>query len=230
MKKRKRIILTQLLVLLIYTGMYSQNTIVGVVSNLYNEPLENVRVNSSDNPQGVLTNLKGEYIIEVSDECDVLTFSLLDMSFDEMINRRIVVNKQMVENKSLRAKDSYRYNIMLNTGGAVIWGSVSGSILLADFMSLDVGLGLGKIYAGTTIYLNSPFKNTDWQSYIGANIAFFEEFMGPVSTLVYTPLGLRYLNYKGVSISFEIAYLSSNNDRFLIEAPIWGGIRFGKYF
>lgn len=210
--------------------MYSQNTIVGVVSNMYNEPLANVRVASSDNSQGVLTNLHGEYTIEVSGECDVLTFSLLDMSVDELINARKVVNKQMIENKSLRAKDRYRYNIMLNTGGAVIWGSVSGSILLADFMSLEVGLGFGKMYTGTTIYLNSPFENTDWQPYVGANIAYFEEFMGPMSILVYTPLGLRYLNYKGVSISFEIAYLSSNNDRFLIDAPMWGGIRFGKYF
>ncbi|MEN8122588.1 MAG: hypothetical protein ABFS35_19755 [Bacteroidota bacterium] len=127
-------------------------------------------------------------------------------------------------------KAPYRFNIMLNGGGAIIWGSVSGSVMLANFMSLDLGLGLGKTYAGTTFYINSPFKNKLWQPYIGADIALFEEFMGPTSMLGYIPLGLRYLNNFGISVSFELAGLMSNNDRFFIKSPIWGGIKFGKYF
>lgn len=230
MKKRTRIILTQLLILFVYTSTYSQKTIVGIVSNIHNESLANVKVTSLDNQQGVLTNLLGEYMIEVEDTCAVLTFSLLDQSFNEAINSRKVVNKQMTENNKISHKDDYRFNIMINAGGPLVWGAVSGSILLADFMSLDVGVGIGKFNAGTTIYLNSPFMNKDWQPYVGANIAYFEEFMGPTSTLAYMPVGLRYLNYKGTSVSFELAFLASNNDLFLIKSPVWGGIRFGKYF
>ncbi len=171
MFKQNRILLTSLLLLLVFTSMYSQKTNVGVVSN-----------------------------------------------------------KQMTENQIIREGNDYRFNLMLNAGGVVVWGSISGSILLTDFMSVDIGLGLGKIYAGTTFYLKSPFNNSNWQPYVGANIAYFEEFMGPVSRLVYIPAGLRFLNYRGTSISFEIALLLSNNDRFLIESPVWGGIRVGKYF
>jgi len=230
MFKQNRIILTSLLLLFVFTSMYSQKTIVGVVSDKHNEPLSNVRVKSKDNLQGILTNTKGEYSIEVLDTCNVLTFSWLTLTFEEVINGRTVVNKQMTENQIIREGNDYRFNFMLNAGGVVVWGAISGSILLTDFMSVDIGLGLGTIYAGTTFYLNSPFNNSDWQPYVGANIAYFEEFMGPVSTLVYIPAGLRFLNYRGTSISFEIALLLSNNDRFLIESPIWGGIRFGKYF
>jgi len=230
MIKQNRRIVTILLLLFVFTSMYSQKTIVGVVSNKHNEPLSNVRVKSKDNSQGILTNAKGEYSIEVLDTCNVLRFSWLTLSFEEMINGRTVINKQMTENQISRERIDYRYNIMLNAGAAAVWGSISGSILLTNIISVDIGLGLGNIYAGTTFYLKSPFNNSDWQPYVGANIAYFEEFMGPVSTLVYIPTGFRFLNYRGTSISFEIALLVSNNDRFLIESPVWGGIRFGKYF
>ena len=220
---------TTLLFLLINTG-YSQNIIVGIVADINNKPIENVKVSSENNPNCVFTNVRGEYSITVSDTCTFLTFSTAEMSVSDAINGRKIINLLLNNKKSSTREKSYRFNVMLNAGGPVVWGSVSGSILLADFMSLDAGLGLGKAYGGTTIYLNSPFKNTNWQPYVGANIAYFEEFMDPTSTLIYMPAGLRYLNHKGTSISFEAGFLFSNNDRFFLETPVWGGIRFGKYF
>jgi len=229
MIKQKRLVLALLLVSVMFTGIYSQKTIVGVVSNRDNEPLENVWIYCSDDTEGVLTNIRGEYSIEVSQECKVLTYSFSGVSIDEVLDKRKVVNKQIGPDKNDRS-ETYRFNVMLNAGGPAIYGAISGSIVLKDIVSIDLGLGLGKAYAGTSIYLNSPFKNPDWQPYIGADIVYFEEFMGPVSILMYIPAGLRYLNYNGTSISFEIAFLSSNNERFFLDSPLWGGIRFGKYF
>lgn len=227
--KIKHFIATILLLLLINAG-YSQNIIVGIVADINNKPIENVKVSSGNNPDCVFTNVRGEYSITVSDTCTFLTFSTAEMSLSEAINGRKIINLQFGETRNDKRDKSYRFNVMLNAGGPVVWGSVSGSILLADFMSLDAGLGLGKAYGGTTLYINSPFKNTNWQPYVGANIAYFEEFMGPTSTLIYMPAGLRYLNHKGTSISFEAGFLFSNNNRFFLETPVWGGIRFGKYF
>jgi len=227
--KIKHLIATTLLFLLINAG-YSQNNIVGIIADINNKPIENVKVSSENNPNCVFTNVRGEYSITVSDTCTFLIFSTAEISVSEAISGRKIINLLLHNKKSSTREKSYRFNVMLNAGGPVVWGSVSGSILLADFMSLDVGLGLGKAYGGTTLYLNSPFKNTNWQPYVGANIAYFEEFMGPTSTLIYMPAGLRYLNHKGTSISFESGFLFSNNDRFLLETPVWGGIRFGKYF
>ena len=227
---QKRGYLSFLLILIVFTGAYSQ-TIVGVVTGMDNKPLSEVKVSSSENTQIVLTDSRGEYSIEVSDTCRFLIFSQNGITEKESIHGRKVVNIQMPSIKGKKKHESgFRFNIMINGGGPVIWGAISGSVLIKEFISLDVGLGLGKIYGGTTIYFNSPFKNTNWQPYIGANISYFEEFMGPVSTLTYLPVGLRYLNYKGTSLSFEIAFLSSNNEHFMLKTPVWGGVRFGKYF
>ena len=226
----KHIILVQLAVFLLVTNAFPQKTIVGVVTNWQREPFADVKVSSKDNPVGVLTTKNGEYKIEVAEDCKTLIFTYNETVFSEKIKKRVVVNKMMVKEIDNPITESYRFNVMLNGGGAIVWGSVSGSVLLAKFMSIDLGLGIGKAYAGTTFYLPISLNNTNWQPYIGANIAYYEEFMGPTSRLLYIPVGMRFLNYRGTSISFEAACLFSDNDRFMIKAPVWGGIKFGKYF
>lgn len=220
-------------VIILFAGtanLQAQVRIVGVVTDEKNEPVENVRVSCSDTLHTVQTNSRGEYSIEVSDHCKALYFTYHDTTFIRKPVKGSVINVQLHSSENISKTRDYRFNIMLNGGGAVVWGSISGSFLVTDFLSLDVGLGLGKVYGGTTVYFNSPFKNKNWQPFVGLNIAYFEEFMGPTSTLLYMPAGLRFLNERGTSVSFESGLLRSNNDRFVLNTPIWGGIRFGKYF
>ncbi len=226
----KNLILTKLIVMLVFTGVYSQKTIVGVVTNKFNEPIVDVKVSSKNNLSGVLTDRKGEYNIEVSKECEILMFTYKELVYSEHINGRIVINKIIAKKKNALITKDYRFNVMLNAGGAIVWGAVSGSLMLSNQLSVDFGLGLGKVYGGITFYMSSPFENKQWQPYVGANIAYFEEFMGPTSRLYYLPVGMRFLNSTGISISFELAVLTANNDRFMIKSPIWAGVRFGKYF
>ena len=226
----KYLILTKLIIFLTSTTALSQKTIVGVVTNSNNEPFADVKVSSKDNPDGVLTSENGEYKIEVSDDCNELIFTHNELVFSEIIKDRVVINKMMKKETDEFTTKNYRFNVMLNGGGTIVWGALSGSVMLTEHISFDIGLGLGKAYTGSTVYFNSPFNNKHWQPYIGANIAYFEEFMGPTSRLLYIPLGMRFIGNRGTSISFEVAGLMSDNDRFMIKVPFWGGIKFGKYF
>ena len=227
----KYIYITQLFVLVVFTSSYSQNnTIRGVVTDKYNKALANVKVSCKDSLKGVLTNEKGEYKIEVAQKCKKIIFTYNELIFEEKIDKRKIVNRKMINKNSDVLIEPYRFNVMLNGGGAVIFGAVSFSFLLTKNISFDLGFGMFKPYVGTTVYINPLFKNKKWQPYIGANVAYFEEFMGPTSWLLYIPVGIRFLNKKGTSLSFEVAGLMSDNERFMIKSPVWGGIKFGKYF
>ena len=226
----RKIILLKLIVILSFTSVFSQKNIVGVVTNSNGEPFVNVKVSHKNNQVGVLSSENGEYKIEISDDCKVLIFTFEELVFQEEIKGRVVVNKKIGIEIDTLVSESYRFNVMLNAGGAVVFGSISGSVMLGNNASIDLGLGLGKAYVGFTLYLNPLAKNENWQPYLGINVAYFEEFMGPTSKLIYIPVGMRFLNYRGSSFSIEIAGLISNNDRFLLKSPIWGGVKFGKYF
>jgi len=231
-KSYSKILFAVLLIFVIAgTGqIMAQTRIAGVVTDENNNPVEQVKISCPEMPDTVQTNAMGEYFIGVPDGCRELHFIFNEQKVKEKIGNRTVINVRLSADERDSINRDYRFNVMLNCGGAVVWGSISGSVLVTDFMSLDVGLGLGKIYGGTTLYFPPPFKNSNWQPYVGLNIAYFEEFMGPTSTLIYLPAGMRYLNKKGTSFSFEAGYLGSDNDQFLLDSPIWGGIRFGKYF
>lgn len=225
----RNIITTSLFVLLVFSNVFSQKQIHGVVKNYAYEPLKDVKVSGSDTSETVLTNSKGEYSIEISDDCNVLIYRYKNMHFETEINGRTIVNQTMSDKKV--KVGFYRFNVMFNAGGPAIFGSVSGSIMLTKNFGLEAGIMFGKAHAGFNIFFNSPFVNDSWQPYIGGQVVFFEEFMGPTSKLIYAPVGLRYMNARGMSFSVEIADLFNDNEKFLLDkSPVWGGIKFGKYF
>ncbi len=82
--KPQHFLATTLLFLLINAG-YSQNKIVGIVADINNKPIENVKVSSENNPNCVFTNVRGEYSITVSDTCTFLMFSIEDGSSTSLI-------------------------------------------------------------------------------------------------------------------------------------------------
>lgn len=123
----------------------------------------------------------------------------------------------------------YRYVFMVNGGGPNIFGSISMGAMISDFANLEAGLALGKFHMGASVFINNWMKNPDFTPYVGAHWSYYEEFMGPTTHPLYFPAGIRYLNERGLSVSAEIAYLVSD-ERFLIQSPIWGGIKLGKYF
>lgn len=145
-------------------------------------------------------------------------------------------NSFVLSSYSLEQKDNifastkpYRYSLMVNGGGPNIFGSIAFGAMISDFANVEVGLAIGKFHVGASVFIKQWIKNPDFTPYIGAHWSYFEEFMGPTTFPLYFPAGIRYLNERGYSLSFELAYLVSDS-RFFLQSPVWGGIKFGKYF
>ncbi|MEA2041532.1 MAG: hypothetical protein U9N85_03130 [Bacteroidota bacterium] len=224
----KRILSIAVIISLTIPHLFSQKTIVGVTLNYAYNPLDSVKVSTNDSSAFVLTNAKGEYEIEVPENSSHIIFRYKTLYFSEKIKGRSVINKTM---SSIQPeKETYRYSVQLNAGGPTIFGSVSGSMLITQSFSIELGLAFAKANIGINAFFKSPFINDYWQPYIGAQAVFYEEFMGSTYGLLYTPIGFRYMNSRGTTFSVEVAGLFSNKEGFVIKSPVWGGIKFGKYF
>ena len=146
-----------------------------------------------------------------------------------LFTTQVYAQQNIEKNHNLSEENNYRFSFMVNGGGPNIFGSLSFGVLLGNTANLEAGIALGKFHLGGNFFINSLLEETPITPYVGAHWSYYEEFMGPTTYPLYFPVGMRYMNNRGTSISAEIAYLHAE-DRFIIKSPLWFGIKLGKYF
>ncbi|PHR17928.1 MAG: hypothetical protein COA38_20270 [Fluviicola sp.] len=116
----------------------------------------------------------------------------------------LIGNNVNAQTKSI-SKDEIRKNsISFNLLGTATYVGFSYERLIAQRISVEVGLGLVGIGLGITAY---PFKRVEkkqFNPFIGIKTTLNTRLSGGEKSITYVPLGITYFTKKNLSVSFDL--------------------------
>ena len=119
--------------------------------------------------------------------------------------------------------------IHLVLGGPTIITSLSIDYYVSPELKAEIGAGLLGAYGGMTLHLFHIQDEKRWSPYAGAYFIYFPVDVGEaLATGSYLPIGIQYRSKKGFTMSFEIAFIFSDDP--INNLPYFAGLKVGHRF